>query len=201
MRIAKITRILAMIGILLMFCGCQSTHLSDDTKPEDTKEPYTTEGTKPSVPAAVDETTIPEEETSISVQAGRPENRPTVPTQPQPEQTVPAPTKPPETKPEQTTPPPESPLETLPERTEPSSSGETVPQEPTESSQAAEPVWLTYEEFMSMTGQEQMEYWYSFQDPMDYIHWYQTVIGGHDQENQPDEGEGNEGYITQPTED
>lgn len=131
-----------------------------------------------------------DETTQIPAQTGRPELVETEPSKTEPEEQRPV------------LPPEETEAETQPpEETIPSETGkiETVPEETTVETEPAEPVWLTYEEFMAMSSQEQMEYWYTFQDPMDYIEWYQTVIGGHDQENQPDEGEGNEGMITQPT--
>ena len=135
------------------------------------------------------------ETTQTPAQTGRPEWLETAPTETEPEEQRPA--LPPEETEAETQPPEEAiPEETVETETVPE---ETVPEETTEETAPAEPVWLTYEEFMALSSQEQMEYWYTFQDPMDYITWYQTVIGGHDQENQPDEGEGNEGMITQPT--
>lgn len=196
----KLTVVMVGVALILGLLGCHNgdkVPQTGETVKETTEA--NTQGREDVIPTGPrpTETTMPTEH--LLPESIAPED--TISDRPVPEFTTPV-LQPQKPIPDETVPKTETtlPIQTQPNADTPERPTVAVPEE-TEPNQteSQNTVWIGYEDFMAMTPQQQMEYWYTFQDPMEYIQWYQTVIGGHDQENQPDEGEGNEGFITQPT--
>ncbi len=90
------------------------------------------------------------------------------------------------------------------EQPEESTSGQTTGvQVTTEAKETTEDFrWLTYEEYLALTPEQQQAYYESFPTPEEYMVWFNAAAKEHNQQSE-DNGtyvEGNEGYLTQPTE-
>lgn len=62
--------------------------------------------------------------------------------------------------------------------------------------------WLTYEEYLALTPEQQQAYYESFSTPEEYMVWFNAVAKEYNQQSGDNstQVEGNEGQITQPTE-
>ena len=88
-----------------------------------------------------------------------------------------------------------------PEETTPEQTTGTEPQNTTGTQGSQEPIkWLSYEEYLALTPEQQQAYYKLFSSPEEYMVWFNAVAKNHNDGSNSTQIEGNEGHVTQPTE-